>query len=582
MTLVRSLINTGGGGITYGRYRGEWDASSNTPTLPNPPTSPDFLEGDYYQCTADGTQFSINFTKNDFIAVIPNGEAFAWSKIEGGSVDGAASSTDNAIPRFDGTSGKKIQNSGVTVSDNNDLANANSFLFKTTPSSVPTTVGTVSWDVDYKTLGIQLTSSVHGHTLLANFFYAKASAEITKGQLCYFTGAVGESGVIQVAPATAGITNPNYIVGIAAENIALNGFGFIQTFGILKGLDTSSFNDGDILYYDPANGGLASAFPANGIVVVVCAVVKANAGAGILAIRPQITQRVSSGNNAITVTQNEIGTEITYNGIQLQSGAILNTTFSARGSGYVSGTYNNVPLINGDGTGVTADIEVATGGGMLGTNITDSGNNGTTIGTFLEVSVVSTTGNGSGAKIDITTQNVGQILELSVDNPGSSGIDGVYDFVSLNGGSGFGAMARVTITGGVMTEIIVTSGGNGYLDTDILSVNAGALLGATATIVSIKSIAVGSANISGLQIGQGYQLADILTVNSTDIGDVTGFTFSPGFVTDLGYVDRIKLVNNGSDYATDNHLSVNNSDLGGSGSGLDITVTQTLNGWKSS
>lgn len=33
----------------------------------------------------------------------------------------AASSTDNAIPRFDGTDGKKLQNSGVTVDDSNNI-----------------------------------------------------------------------------------------------------------------------------------------------------------------------------------------------------------------------------------------------------------------------------------------------------------------------------------------------------------------------------------------------------------------------------------------------------------------------------
>lgn len=35
-----------------------------------------------------------------------------------GNVDGPGSSTDNAIARFDGTTGKLIQNSGVTISDN--------------------------------------------------------------------------------------------------------------------------------------------------------------------------------------------------------------------------------------------------------------------------------------------------------------------------------------------------------------------------------------------------------------------------------------------------------------------------------
>ena len=35
----------------------------------------------------------------------------------GGDVNGPGSSTDNAIARFDGTTGKLLQNSGATISD---------------------------------------------------------------------------------------------------------------------------------------------------------------------------------------------------------------------------------------------------------------------------------------------------------------------------------------------------------------------------------------------------------------------------------------------------------------------------------
>ena len=39
-----------------------------------------------------------------------------------GLTTGAASSTDNAIPKFDGTTGKVIQNSGVTIDDSNNIS----------------------------------------------------------------------------------------------------------------------------------------------------------------------------------------------------------------------------------------------------------------------------------------------------------------------------------------------------------------------------------------------------------------------------------------------------------------------------
>lgn len=50
-------------------------------------------------------------------AIAANGDLTCSTPAGGGDVTGAASSTDNAITRFDGTGGKTIQNSVVTISD---------------------------------------------------------------------------------------------------------------------------------------------------------------------------------------------------------------------------------------------------------------------------------------------------------------------------------------------------------------------------------------------------------------------------------------------------------------------------------
>lgn len=57
-----------------------------------------------------------------------------------GDVDGPASATDNAVARFDGTTGKLIQNSVVTIADTTgDIAGASSL---TSPAASPLTLGT--------------------------------------------------------------------------------------------------------------------------------------------------------------------------------------------------------------------------------------------------------------------------------------------------------------------------------------------------------------------------------------------------------------------------------------------------------
>lgn len=50
--------------------------------------------------------------------------ALEWASTGSGDVAGPASSTDNAIARFDGTTGKLVQNSGVTVDDSNQVSAA--------------------------------------------------------------------------------------------------------------------------------------------------------------------------------------------------------------------------------------------------------------------------------------------------------------------------------------------------------------------------------------------------------------------------------------------------------------------------
>lgn len=88
------------------------------------------------------------------------------------------------------------------------------------------------------------------------FVYGKATAAITEGQLIMVTGAVGASGAVTFAPTSTGLLDPNAILGIATENIALNGFGRVTTMGVVHGINTSGTSvgevwaDGDVLWYN--------------------------------------------------------------------------------------------------------------------------------------------------------------------------------------------------------------------------------------------------------------------------------------------------------------------------------------------
>ena len=117
--------------------------------------------------------------------------------------------------------------------------------------------------------------------------YGKASAAITDSplQLVYKTGVVGASGVITFAPAVAGITRGDDILGCATEPIANNAFGRITTYGIVNNITTNgtaygeTWADNDDIYYNPATGGLTKTLPsAPGLKLLVGTVINAGSG----------------------------------------------------------------------------------------------------------------------------------------------------------------------------------------------------------------------------------------------------------------------------------------------------------------
>ena len=119
------------------------------------------------------------------------------------------------------------------------------------------------------------------------FVYGKASAAINDSplQIIYQTGTVGGSGVITFGPTVAGITNGDLIVGVATESLALNGFGRVTSYGIVRGITTdgSAFGetwaDGDTIWYNPVTGNPTNIKPsAPNIKVSVGVLIKAGSG----------------------------------------------------------------------------------------------------------------------------------------------------------------------------------------------------------------------------------------------------------------------------------------------------------------
>lgn len=166
---------------------------------------------------------STTFWRGDGVWATPSGSG-------SGDVVGPASATDNAIARFDTTTGKLIQNSGVTIDDSNNISTA---------GNISTGVG--SGGAGFLEL-IQGTAPSLGTTSV--MLYAPTS--VTSYAIVYPSAAA--SGIPHFSNSSNIITMTIAAINLASSDItgtlavANGGSGVATITGILKGNGTSAFS----------------------------------------------------------------------------------------------------------------------------------------------------------------------------------------------------------------------------------------------------------------------------------------------------------------------------------------------------
>jgi hypothetical protein len=124
-----------------------------------------------------------------------------------------------------------------------------------------------------------------GQELLAPRCVNKTGAKISNGKVVYISGAQGNRP--NIALADADIYETAYkTIGIATEDINNNEEGFVTTFGIVRGIDTSSWADGTCLYLSDTAGGLTDTKPTDGKMrITVGMVIKSHVTDGHICVR---------------------------------------------------------------------------------------------------------------------------------------------------------------------------------------------------------------------------------------------------------------------------------------------------------
>lgn len=163
----------------------------------------------------------------------------------------------------------------------------------------------VQWNRDDGTMDVGL----YGGSVLQvgqeTMYYAKntSGALIPNGTPVMFTGTVGASGKLTFGLAVAdGSVPADYMMGVATQDIASNGFGYVTSFGLVRGFNTSgspygeTWVDGDLLYFGAVAPGTWTKVPpiAPRIDVPVAVVINAaTGGAGSIFVRMTVAESLA-------------------------------------------------------------------------------------------------------------------------------------------------------------------------------------------------------------------------------------------------------------------------------------------------
>jgi hypothetical protein len=237
-------------------------------------------------------------------------------------------------------------------------------------------------------------------------------------------------------------------MGVAAENIALNGFGLVQCFGTLRNVNTTGYADGDILWYNPAvAGGLTKTKPtAPNVKAQIAAVINGgSSGGGTILIRITPGSILGGTDSNAEIGSPTNGQILTYDyagqywkNTSLTAGTAISVSAGLDGTLTITNSAPDQTVVLTAGTGIS------TSGTYPNFTITNTapdqvvsltaGSNVTITGTYPNFTIASTASGG------VTTFSAGTTgFTPSTATSGAVTLSGTL--VAANGGTGISSYA---------------------------------------------------------------------------------------------------------------------------------------------
>lgn len=202
-------------------------------------------------------------------------------------------------------------------------------LFLNTLATTVPTKGSITWNAADQTADLGMDYGVVQQIGMETYARVEnaTGSTIPNGTVVGFAG-VGANNTLSVAPYIADGSTPTlYILGVMTHDLPNAGeVGYCTVWGHVRGVDTSAFSVGDILYASPTvAGGLTNVKPtAPDNVIPVAAVLEVDATNGEIFVRPTIEQQKYYGVFSDSTTQ-------TPGAIYTPQAVTFNTTDFANG-----------------------------------------------------------------------------------------------------------------------------------------------------------------------------------------------------------------------------------------------------------
>jgi hypothetical protein len=245
--------------------------------------------------------------------------------------------------------------SGATTINNTlavtgDITTADSLQFDTTSTETVAT-GKLYYNSDYGTLAHGLgdgSEIIDGVDLVAYVTNAEATT-LVKGEVVYIFGATGDRPSVKRAD-NSGDPTSSKTLGIVKNNITSGSAGYVKTQGIVTGLNLGSYTAGDIVWLGTSGAFTATKPPHPAHLVFVGVVLRANAGNGLLYVKPQNGYELDELHDVdvSTAVANDIlkydgtawfnvpGGELIYNGNSITAASNADIDLTAGGTGNIN------------------------------------------------------------------------------------------------------------------------------------------------------------------------------------------------------------------------------------------------------